>query len=108
MSLFSEYKLEREGKNVIENEYGFLVYQITQEMIYIEDIFVNKEYRLKGIGSKLADEAIEEAKEYGCKKCIGSVVPNTQGATDSIAAMISYGFRLQASRDNFIWLEKDI
>lgn len=108
MSLYAEYKLEREGKYTIENEYGFLTYQIDGESIYIENIFVTEKYRLKGIGAQLADEAIKCGKEKCCVKAIGSVVPNTNGATESIAAMLAYGFKLQASANNFIWLEKDI
>lgn len=37
----------------------------------LEDVFVEENYRSHGIGSKLVNAIIEEAKERGCYKLIG-------------------------------------
>lgn len=39
---------------------------------FLEDVFVEEEYRKKGIGSQLVQKAIEEAKAQGCYKLIGN------------------------------------
>lgn len=39
---------------------------------FLEDLYVEEEYRKKGIGSKLVELAIEEAKKRGCYKLIGN------------------------------------
>jgi GNAT superfamily N-acetyltransferase len=37
---------------------------------FIEDVFVEKEYRGQGLGSRLVEEAIDRAKEEGCYKVV--------------------------------------
>ena len=39
---------------------------------FLEDVFVEEEYRKQGIGSQLVQKAIEEAKVQGCYKLIGN------------------------------------
>lgn len=39
---------------------------------FLEDLFVEEEYRKQGIGSQLVQKAIEEAKVQGCYKLIGN------------------------------------
>jgi|ERR1051326_1729375 GNAT superfamily N-acetyltransferase len=39
---------------------------------FLEDVFVEEEYRKHGIGSQLVKMAIEEAKAQGCYKLIGN------------------------------------
>lgn len=37
---------------------------------FVEDIFIGNEYRGQGLGSKLVEEIIQEAKKCGCYKII--------------------------------------
>ncbi len=108
MSHFADYKLEREGKHVIENEHGFISYIIQGESCYIEDLFISLPSRRKFHGSDLADQVSKIALDKGCKHLLGSIVPTTFGATDSMKALFAYGFRLQSAKENFIWLSKEI
>lgn len=108
MSLLAEYSKERLNREAYENERGFVIYEITEDVCYIVDIFVRKECRRHRVASHLADHVERIAKEKGCKTLLGSVVPTANGATDSLKAMLSYGFKLQSSQANFIWLEKDL
>ncbi len=39
---------------------------------FLEDVYVEEEYRKHGIGSQLVEKAIAEAKEQGCYKLIGN------------------------------------
>lgn len=38
----------------------------------IEDVFVEEKYRGSGVGTKLVQEAVEEAKKIGCYKLIAT------------------------------------
>jgi GNAT superfamily N-acetyltransferase len=38
----------------------------------MEDVFVNEEYRSKGIGTAIVNELITEAKKHGCYKLIAT------------------------------------
>ena len=39
---------------------------------YLEDVYVNENFRRKGICTKLLDEVIEEAKKRGCYKIVAT------------------------------------
>lgn len=108
MSLYAEYKLEREGKKTIESPDGFLTYSLHPDVMYIEDLFVTKDKRSEGHAVKLANEALAIAKGAGCKKVLGSIVPLASGSTESMRVLIDYGFKIQSSQENFIWLEMEI
>lgn len=108
VSLFGDYIKEREGKRIIEEDYGFVVYQIFNDQCYIEDIFIEKQCRRAGLASELADEVVLKAKECGCKTLLGSVVPTANGATESMKALLAYGFKVQSAKENFIWFSMEI
>lgn len=108
MSLFSEYKKEREGKYVIESDRGFLVYSVNKDSLYIEDIFVLKEYRHSGLAQQMADWAYNMAKQSHCKRLIGSVAPSANGSTYSMILLIKYGFNLLSSDKDMVYFYKEV
>ena len=108
MSLFAEYKKEREGKYVLELDGGFAVYSIQDKRCWIEDIYVEPRLRRTGLASKLADMIKWAAKKEGCEKLLGTCQPDSRGATESMQAMLAYGFRLKLIQFPLIWLEMEI
>jgi GNAT superfamily N-acetyltransferase len=109
LSLYSQYILERTDRLILETEYGFATYvYLPDNTVYIEDIFVLPEYRKKGIASQFADEIVELARNKGCKKVIGSVVPSAKTSTDSMKTLLAYGMKIESSVNNFITLSKEI
>jgi predicted GNAT family acetyltransferase len=57
MKLWAKYIKEREGKEIIEHDYGFAVYKINEEKTcYIEHIYVDDDFRGKGLASVLCEE----------------------------------------------------
>lgn len=108
MSLFADYKKEREGKEILENEYGFITYIINGDSVYIEDIYVVPEQRRLGVGGKMADIVCEIAKQRGCKTLYGSVSPQARGAHESMIALIAYGMKLHSLGNGLIYFSKDI
>lgn len=107
-SHYAAYTKEKDGREVIENENGFIVYEIKDDLCYIADIYVIPEKRRRNVASDFAYSVETIAKEKGVKRVLGSVVPTANGATESLKAMLEYGFKLQSSQINFLWLEKDI
>ncbi len=108
MSLYKDYIKERENRECIESEDGFITYKIYGIECYIIDIYVVPEKRISAIGRNMADQVAEIAKEQGCKVLSGSVVPSANNSTESIKILISYGFKLIKSEPNMIWFAKEI
>jgi len=109
MEMLKEYYEElHPGKSVYYNNEGFAVYWIRDKEVYIEDIYVKKEYRRSHSASNYANAIAKLAKENGCTYMTGSVVPSANNATISLKMMMGYGFKLVSSSDNFIWFEKSI
>lgn len=107
-SLYGQYIQEREGKSILENEHGFFTYSIKGEECYIEDIFIKKESRRSGIATEMANKVAEAAVKAGCKYLTGTCIPSTNGATESMKAMFSYGFRVLACQEDRIILIKEL
>lgn len=108
-SLFSRYIQEREGKNIIEKEHGFLTYFFVSDTVcYVEDIFVVKEQRRSGLATELGKELEAIAKEAGIKKILGSVDLKAKTKTESMKFLLDYGFELKDNTGSLIYLIKDV
>ena len=107
-SLYAQYTKEIHGREVLESDYGFVVYELKDDVCYIADIYVDPLSRRSKIATDLASAVEDIAKEKGAKKLLGSIIPTTKGSTASLRAMLAYGFSLQSCHENFIWLEKEI
>jgi GNAT superfamily N-acetyltransferase len=107
-SLFAQYIYERQNKSIVEDENGFASYYFIGETCYIEDIYVIRGMRNKGIAAKMADKIAADAKAKNAKLLMGSVNINTNNPTDSIKALLAYGFELQSANQNMIFLVKKL
>jgi len=109
LSLFSQYIQERTNKFVLEYETGFGVYSYPNSTtVYLEDIYVMPEYRKNGIASIIANDIATLAKDKGCNKMIGSVVPSAKNSTSSLQVLLSYGMHLDSATNDYILFSKDL
>lgn len=63
-----------EDDQEIARGYLYIIYNDLHEEPYglLEDVYVEEEYRGKGIGTDIVEEIIQEAKDQGCYKLIGT------------------------------------
>lgn len=110
MSLYSSYISEKTGDHVYETDKGFAVYAYQDDFktVYIKDIYVTPEFRKTREAATIADNIVRVAKELGCTKVLGSVVPGLRDSTSSLKVLLAYGFELDSSANNFILFKKDI
>lgn len=108
MSLYKDYVCELGGRDVIESDKGFATYSFYEDSVYIEDIFISPDFRKTNEASRMADQIASIAKSRGCKKMIGSVIPNNKGSTESLKVLLAYGFKLDSSTNNLILMKKDL
>lgn len=108
MSLWAEYVKEREGHEVIEEPWGFLRYHIAPPLLCIDDLYIQPEYRRGERGSELADRVTRIARESKCTHLWAQVWPHTLNATDSLKAVLAYGFQVTGAQNGAIILLKEI
>lgn len=109
MSLYGQYIKERLGKEILEcADKGFATYSFKDNSCYIEDIYVCPDNRHEHIASHMTNSIAEIAKNKGCTSLLGSIVPSANYSTDSLKALLAYGFELDSCINNFIVLKKDI
>lgn len=108
MSLYAQYIQEREGFEIVETEYGFATYQISNEVCYIRDLFVSKVSRGRHVASDMADKICSIAKDNNCSELLGSVHPDAKGATDSLKVLLAYGFSLKGIQNGLLIFTKGI
>lgn len=109
-SMYSKYLREKTDDEIIESEYGYATYRILNEgkSVYIVDLYIEQEFRKKGIASQMADLIVEAAKKNGAKELLGTVIPSAKGSTDSLRVLLGYGMILFAANNDQIVFRKDI
>lgn len=107
-SNYAKYIREREGKKIVEDDRGFAVYSILDDLkaVYIEDIYVRPEFRNQNVASDYADKIAAEAKSNGFQTLIGTVKPTANSSTASLKVLLAYGFELASSEHDAIYFRK--
>lgn len=91
-SLYAQYISERIGRGILESEDGFATFEyVSEDTVYIIDLYVVPEKRKNGIAAELADKIVEQAVKDGKKFLLGSVDITAKGAEDSIKVLQAYG-----------------
>jgi ribosomal protein S18 acetylase RimI-like enzyme len=106
--MYLDYLKEREGKDSIVSPKGFVVYKIKDHACHICELYVVPHHRREKVAWDLADKVVELAKKEGCRVLSACVVPSLNGATESMAAQLAYGFKVTKAVEDCIVLTKDI
>lgn len=112
MSQYGDYIKERLGDGIIERAEGFATYRFFDKDgvfgVYIVDIYVGPLFRKTKVASEMADEICAIAKEKGCTRLIGTVVPSANGSTDSLKVLLGYGMILHSASNDVIVFRKEL
>jgi len=110
-SLYGQYIKEREGVDILEDEYGFITFKfIDNETCYIVDVFVVEEMRRNNVASKYAKKVEDIAKERGCKYMLGSIstLANNFNASEKLMMANEYKFKETNSKQNMVYYIKEV
>jgi hypothetical protein len=108
IDMYASYLEELGAKHLYRNEKGFVIYSFIDKSCYLEEIYILPEYRGKKEFAELSDAVTLIAKEKGCNKLLGSVIPTINNSTRSVGMLLSYGAKLESASNNFILFSKDI
>lgn len=105
-SNYALYCKEKANRECYETDYGFVTYShISDFVIWIHDIFILKDFRQSGYGSKMVDDIVELT---GCKEIQSTVLTDSNGVEDAIKAHLAYGFRVHNAQNGKIYFIKEV
>lgn len=108
MDLFKQYLAEREGKQVLENKTGFIIYKLFEKECFIADMFILPENRSSQALSLFINELVGIAKKHGCE-CITANIHVADSANQkTLRAALKMGFNIFAANNNVIMISKDL
>ena len=95
LSLYGQYLTERTSRGILETEHGFATFDyITDDTVYIVDLYVVPEKRKSHVASEIADKICEEAVKLGKKYLLGAVDLTANGAENSVKVLEAYGMKV--------------
>lgn len=106
--MYQDYVKEREGLETLEADYGFAMYRIVGNELYCKEIYIKPEFRRQKKAFDMGDSLCLIGKMKGCEWFTGSVCPSTNGAHESMLALIKYGMKLLKAEQNMIYFIKRI
>lgn len=107
-SLLWKYIQEREGKEVVEIDGGFALYELGKDYIYLSDIYVEPNKRRTRLCYDLADKVSEIGKEHKCKWLLGTVDPKDPNKDRSKQVLENYGYTFSNHVDLLDWYKKEL
>jgi GNAT superfamily N-acetyltransferase len=109
IDLYAKYIKEREGRDILILEHGFITYKkINKDLYYLVDCFVEEGYRQKGVARQLLDEVCAIALADGATKVLGSVCTAAEGVTTSLISILAGGFKFSSQDGNMLYFVKDL
>lgn len=109
MSHYGDYIKEREGRHILEKDFGFATFHFEgTDTCYIVDVYIEEMFRGERYAAQLCDDIALLAKEKKCKYLLTSVDPRTNGTTSSMLAILRYGFVLYDMDQRLIYFRKDL
>jgi GNAT superfamily N-acetyltransferase len=108
--MYADYIRERTLKSVYEDEHGFCIYTyiMNDECVLLEEFFIRSDIRKMGLGKEMADKIINAAKKRGCRYAMCTVDPTASNASESLKAIIAYGFEPWGVDNNLYVLMKNL
>jgi GNAT superfamily N-acetyltransferase len=108
-SLYGQYIKERLGHGIVEIEHGFATFDyVSEDTVYIIDLYVVPEMRKSKIASTLADLICEQAKKDGKRYLLGSVDATAKTAETSHKVLLAYGMQVYKVAEPAVFYIKEI
>lgn len=108
-SMYAEYIKERCGRGILETKQGFATFDyISQDVVYIVDIYVKPKFRKSHVAAGMADIIVEQAVKDGKKFLLGSVDVTAKCAEASMKVLEAYGMRIHKVAEPMIFYVKQI
>lgn len=102
-SLYERHIKEREGLELLEDDWGFTTYRCSGEECFMSDFHVSKEARGSNHSRQLLSELCKLATDSGCKYISANVDLRDPGANHTLAVALHLGFKVsRAGNDRLL------
>lgn len=109
MSLWAGYLKECGLLEIIEEPWGFIMFHIEGgEVLFINDLYISPEARLKGNALSLFERACAWGRERGCTRVTTTVHTGSRVATESLKAILTVGFQIYSAINGIIVVTKPL
>jgi len=107
-SLYEQYITERVNQSILWKEFGFIIYKITDQECFIVDMFIQKSARQTDAKREILDSISRIAIQSQCKVLTGNIHLSDAGATHTLKAALSYGFKVAKSGQDVLLIAKEL
>lgn len=107
-SLYANYARERLRNEFVVEPWGFIQYAINLPLCWINEIYVEPEFRRSKKASELADRVAQIALNAGCDTLAAQVWTEALNASDSAQTILRYGFKITSATNGVILFEKKL
>lgn len=108
MDLFKEYLKERENKEVIENEYGFIIYKLFDKECFIADFYIKPAFRNTIVLPNFIDQLAKIAKSSECDHISAKLYIADNGHQKTLMAAFKMGFNILSTNNDCIIIIKKL
>lgn len=107
-SLYGKYIQERQGAEILENDFGFIIYKLNIDECFIIDMGVDFVFRKNGKGSELLATLEKVAALEGCKYISANIHISDPGHKNTVIAALLAGFKIIKAEVGILVIVKEI
>ena len=96
VSNYGKYVKEREGKEIIEGDWGFATYLLEKDLLYVVDVYVVPEKRRKGLAKSIFNKLEIEAKNKNKSHIATSLDTTTNNWEVTMQGLIKHGYGMRS------------
>ena len=104
MSYYADYLKENYNYRTIEDEYGFYVYEITEDSVHFHHVYLNPKYRKTEKAQKRMEEFYSLAKKYNKKNLTMAVDLKATNSEENLLRYLKGGAVIYDSGSSFVSL----
>jgi hypothetical protein len=107
-SLYGKYIAEREQKQILEMDSGFISYKIMGPECFMADMYIVPEKRSGWCFRDLMKEIERTALSQGCKVLTANIDLRDQGKDHTLASALRIGFKVISANGDVLLIAKKI
>ena len=108
MDKYEQYIKERSGLSLYEDNDGFFTYQIQDNNMFIQDLFVAKQARNSGVGRRYSETIDKIANENDCRTITCNICVRANNYMDSFNFIKKMGYQVFKNEYTLVYLIKEL